>query len=505
MLKKSIVLLFMLAGLAIALPQASLAKTDNSSLDEFVAYARKGMTDWKVPGMAMAVVKGGKVVYAKGFGSKRYGTNRPVTPDTVFQVGSTTKAFTVALIAQLVDQGKLGWNDRVVDHFPEFMMYDPWVTREFRIHDLFAQHSGMPAYAGDLQCYIGFDRDNIIHSLRHIKPTSSFRDEFSYVNNLFLVGARIAELKTGKTWEQCMQENILTPLGMTDSSLDQKGMTEAEDGSDLHMLVNGQAQPISNGTTLFDCPYVYGPAGGLNSNVMDMAKWLTAHMDNGSVGKTRIFSRESAAYMHTPRTPVEMGRLHGAYCQGWMKSYLEKTTVTWHNGGTSGICSFIGFSPKLDMGLIVLTNLGGHKLADALGFQFFDMMSGVRDSDWSAQFMQGLKKAEEDMAEAKRNNHVPNVPGLQPKAYAGTYNSPIYGDLTVSVENKDLMISLGTNQQLKVIAEHKTMNTFAGDWLEMDPNEPECNFDFTVDPDGKVTAVTIREFNQDGTMTFIRR
>ena len=184
------------------------------------------MRDWKVPGMSIAVVKGDKVVYAKGFGTKRAGMNRPVDADTIFQVGSTTKAFTVALMATLVDEGKADWDDRVIDHFPDFMMYDPWVTREFRVHDLFAQHSGMPFYAGDLQSFIGFDRDHIIHSMRYIKPVYSFRDKFSYVNNLFVAGAKVEEKLTGKTWETLMQERILTPLKMTRSSMDEAGLTQ---------------------------------------------------------------------------------------------------------------------------------------------------------------------------------------------------------------------------------------------------------------------------------------
>jgi len=505
MLKRISLFLILTAILSISLPHAALADSFEDSLKQFETYAKKGMKEWKVPGMSIAVVKGDKVVYAKGFGTKRAGTNRPVTPDTIFQVGSTTKAFTVALMATLVDEGTVGWDDRVVDHFPGFMMYDPWVTREFRIHDLFAQHSGMPFYAGDLQCFIGFDRDHIIKSMRYIKPTYSFRDKFSYVNNLFVAGAKVEELQTGKSWETLIHERILNPLGMNRSSVDEAGLTKVENGSDLHELVNGKAQPIKHGSMNLNWPYVYGPAGGLNSSALDMAKWVTAQKNGGVVGKTRIFSQESADYMHMPKTPVKVGEFHGSYAQGWMKTHLKKTTMIWHNGGTSGICSIVAFSPDLDLGLIVLTNLGHHKLADALGLQFFEMMSGNEDADWNEQFMDDEKKAEEEQSKAEKAKQTPELPGLPLEAYAGKYQSPIYGDLTVYAEKKSLMIRLGSTQQINIKVTHRTMNTFAGDWLAMDPNDPEYHFDFTVNGEGDATAVTIREFNQDGTLTFTRQ
>ncbi len=488
-------------SLILLLPNTGFAIDFNTTLAEFERYAINGMKNWKVPGMSIAVVKGNKIVYAKGFGTKKAGTNRPVDKDTIFQVGSTTKAFTVALMATLVDEGKVDWDDRVVDHFPEFQMYDPWVTREFRIHDLFAQHSGMPPYAGDLQCFIGFDRDHMIRSLRHIKPVYSFRDKFSYVNNLFVAGAKVAEIKTGKTWENLMQERILTPLNMTRSSLDEAGLTKVDNGSDLHVLVDGKALPLKPNGPLLGWPYMYGPAGGLNSSAPDMARWLAAHLNEG-MGIARIFSAESADYMHSPKTPVAMGKFKGAYCQGWMYTPLKKADITWHNGGTTGICSFVGFSQELDMALVVLTNMGAHKLADALGFQFFEMMSGNK-ADWNDTFVNNTKQAEQ--AKAEETKAVPYLPGLPLEAYAGKYSSPLYGELTVYAKKKSLMIRLGAKQQFNVKVKHETMHTFAGDWVILDPADPEYHFDFTVDLDGDVTGITIREFNQDGTCTYFKQ
>jgi CubicO group peptidase (beta-lactamase class C family) len=482
--------LFILLCLGYRAQAAPLA----TALEDFEKYAQQSMVAWSVPGMAIAVVKGDTVVYAKGFGTRLIGADEPVNADTVFQVGSTTKAFTVALVASLVDEGRLEWDDRVVDHFPEFMMFDPWVTREFRVHDLFAQRSGMPPYAGDLQSFIGFGREHILRSMRHIEPVYGFRDSFSYVNNLFLAGARVVELTTGNTWEKEMTTRILLPLGMDRSTLDGKSLTQAKNTSSLHVLVRGEPQPILHASPLYGWPYTYGPAGGLNSNALDMARWVAVQLKGGALGQTRIFSQEAAEYMHTPKTFVKSGEFQSAYCQGWMKTDLEKVSMIWHNGGTSGACSFVGFAPGLDLGLVVLTNLGGHKLADALGFQFFEMMSGDHGRDWSHFFLQETAAAEQAQVEEK-TGRTPQLPGLPHEAYVGEYQSPIYGRLVVQKRQQGIVISLGATGQCIIQARHTTMHSFVGDWSALDPDDPDYHFDFIVSPSGTVEAVTLREFD----------
>jgi CubicO group peptidase (beta-lactamase class C family) len=482
--------------ICLLLPIPAGAVDFDAVLARYETYAVKGMKDWQVPGMAVAVVRDDRVVYAKGFGTRRYGADLPVDKDTVFQVGSTTKAFTVALMASLVDEGKAGWDDRVIDHFPAFRMYDPWVTREFRIHDLFAQHSGLPPYAGDLQAFLGFGRERIVRSLRHIKPVYSFRDRFSYVNNLFVAGAEVEELLTGQRWEDLMRERILGPLRMTRSSLDQTGLTGTENHAALHLLANGKPMVIEPGSPLMAWPYIYGPAGGLNSTASDMARWVSAQLHDGQ-GAARIFSKEAAAAMHAPRTPILPGKLPDAYCMGWLATPLTKTGVTWHNGGTSGICSFVGFSRDLDMAVVVLTNLGGHKLADALGLQFFEMMSGNQTADWNRKFL--AKRTDEE-----EPGDAPALPGLPLKEYAGEYASPIHGTVSVAVQDDGLVLRLGPDLKFRLPVTHQTMHTFTGEWTVLDPGDPVYHFDFGLQPGGGVTSLTIREFNADGTCTFER-
>ncbi|MEI6156977.1 MAG: serine hydrolase domain-containing protein, partial [Atribacterota bacterium] len=209
-------------------------------LTDFEEYAEQARKDWGIPGMAIAIVQGDQLIYAQGFGVKKLGGSDPVDENTIFQIGSTSKAFTVSLVSMMVDEGKLNWKDKVVDHLPDFRMYDPWVTREFTIEDAMAQHSGMPGYAGDFQAFIGFDRNHIIHSLRYIQPISSFRSGFAYMNNLFLVAAALVEKCTEQSWEENLKKRILDPLGMTSTTFTRDGFVNSSNVAFLHQKLNGQ-------------------------------------------------------------------------------------------------------------------------------------------------------------------------------------------------------------------------------------------------------------------------
>ena len=169
--------------------------------------------------MAIAIVQDDKTVYAKGFGIKELGNKDKVDTQTIFQIGSITKSFTTALLAILADEHKLNWDDRVINYLPDFVMYDPWVTREFRIKDLVAQYSGLPFDAGFPQVYLGFNRNQMIHNLRYIKPISSFRSKFAYQNILFLVAAKVIEKASGKPWKDMIKKRLFQPLDMKESSL----------------------------------------------------------------------------------------------------------------------------------------------------------------------------------------------------------------------------------------------------------------------------------------------
>ena len=407
---------------------------------EFERQVEKALRDFQVPGMAVAVVQKDRVVYSKGFGVKEIGKQEPVDPHTRFQVGSTSKAFTATLVASLVDEGKLGWKDRVVTLLPDFAMADSWVTKEFQVRDLMAQHSGMKPYAGDILAMIGYGRDDIVRSTAHIAPVTSFRSEFSYVNNLWVTAAAVVEAKTGKTWEQNIQERIFDPLGMAESSYSQEALFKSGNVATFHLLDGQKVKPIERNWPLFDWPYVYGPAGGINSNVLDMARWVRMQLGEGSFEGKKVVGKESLAYTHEPQTPIAGGK--NAYCLGWVKSEYDPCPLVWHNGATTGSGTLVMMAPRLDLGIIILSNLVT-PAPDTLGLVFMDLCTGKTDApDRLGTALEGWKKKLAEEAE-KASRPKGATPPLPNAAYAGTYESPLFGTALLMDRQGKLVLRLG--------------------------------------------------------------
>ncbi|GAB7021490.1 serine hydrolase [Salidesulfovibrio brasiliensis] len=467
-----------------------------TQLEGLPEYVKKVMQSRGIPGISIAVVHKDRSVRFFSAGVRKAGNEAPVGPDTIYQIGSTSKAFTTALTAMLVDEGLLDWNGRVADHLPEFRMADPWVTREFTITDLYAQRSGMPSYSGDLQGFLGYGRKHIIHSLRFIKPVSSFRSQFSYVNNLFVAGAAMMSNLTGEPWEESIGTRILQPLGMTRSSTDEAGLVSDPDHAALHMHVSDGPVVLSPGSILATWPYLMGPAGGINSTARDMARWLLVHMHGGASGDKRLFSEESGQYMHSPKTPMHAFGVDAAYCLGWLKIFFPTHTVVCHNGATPGAASFVGWSPDAEAGVVVLTNISRQNGADALGLWILDRLAGAPARDWSEELLG------EDGDEPE-----PNVDSRDPlprERYAGKYYSPVYGSLRVEKRSRGLTVLFGKDLAVSLKLEHAGGDTFSASWPEMDPDDPVHLFDFAVNGRGEVTAVSLREYSDDGLATWGR-
>ena len=279
-----------------------------AGLDDYIARA---MTTFQVPGIAVAIVKDGKVVLAKGYGVRKLGEPAKVGEHTLFGIGSNTKAFTTAALAMLVDEGKIGWDDRVVDRLPGFQSYDPYVTHEMTIRDLLSHRSGMGLGEGDLLAFPPTDYTSaqIIHQLRYMKPASSFRSKQGHDNLRYTVAGEIIPAVTGKSWKETIRDRIFRPLGMTDSNT-----SISEDGPDgnvatPHVLVGGILKPI-RAITVDNL----APAGAINSSAADMAKWVMAQLDGGAIAGTdsRLFSQARNREMWSPQTIIPVGPPRGA-------------------------------------------------------------------------------------------------------------------------------------------------------------------------------------------------
>ena len=474
-------------------------------LANFEQYAEKSMRDWETPGMAVTIVRGDDIVYTKAFGVKRRKGNDPVTTDTIFQIGSTSKAFTAALVAMLADEGKIGWKDPVTLHLPDFEMYDPWVTREFMVEDLMAQRSGMPPHAIDALVLLGFGRDYIRHALRYAKPTSSFRSEFAYQNNLFLVAAELIEKHTGKSWEENVRERIFEPLGMSDSTMDMKSFQGAKDVTSLHHRLGDKIITLSKDWPYLHWTYVYGPAGGINSNITDMAKWLKFQVNNGVFDGKPLVTEENMNFMHTPKTIAMLfaGKKE-YYAQAWVYRENAPYPIVWHNGGTTGCKTMVAIVPEAKVGIVVLSNLIDSSLPEALAFRFFDMYLGSPDVDRSSELLVKMKEA---MRKAEAELPVPPkdaLPATPLEEYAGDYRNAVYGQINIAEKKGGLVLSIGPNK-VEMYLTPWNRDTFSIYWpFYNDLSEPGGFALFQADPKGVITSVTVNLLNEDGCGVFER-
>ncbi|MHB9075786.1 MAG: serine hydrolase [Desulfobaccales bacterium] len=452
-------------------------------LADFEKYTDQARRDWQVPGLAIAIVQDDKIILAKGFGVKKVGADAQVDEHTIFQIGSTSKAFTAALVAMLMDENKLAWQDRVVDHLDQFQMFDPWVTREFQVADLMAQHSGLPAHAGDCQAFMGFDRAHIIHSLRYFKPVTSFRSQYAYQNGLFLVAAALVEKYTGKSWEDNLKARLLEPLGMSATTASLAGFQQAQNVTLLHKKTGDKVEAIPADWPDHNWVYIYGPAGGINSNVLDMTKWLRLQMGKGKFNGVQLISEANLNFLQSPKTIMgtDPGKMM-YYCEAWLYHPFRPYPLIWHNGGTSGNKTMVAFMPEAGLGIVVLSNLITD-LPEALAFKFFDLYFHNPPKDWSKV---GLDKAKQTEAKEKPPQRPASpAPPLPLKCYTGAYSNPVYGQITVTPEQDQLFIAVGLNQK-KVLLQPFDRDAFSFDWPE--DFTPAV---FTIGPDGRALRLSV--------------
>ena len=470
-------------------------------LNQFEAYAESAQKQWGIPGMAIAIVKDDQVIFSKGFGVKRVGGTDPVDPNTVFQIGSTSKAFTSALVAIQVDDGKMNWKDRVIDHDPDFEMYDAWVTREFQIWDLMAQHSGMQPYAGDAMAVLGFPPEYILSKIRFMKPITSFRSEFGYVNNLFLVAGGLIERASGKTWGENLQTRIFDPLGMQSSSSTQAAFVSATNAAAPHKIVNGKVTAFSSTDPNTAWAYTYAPSGGVNSSVMDMAQWVRMLLGRGKYNGKQIVKAENLAFVMSPHTILQsfsagpfakspLGNRPNYYCEGWVYSEATPYPIIWHNGDNSFNHVAIGLIPDKRTGIVILTNLGGTSLAEALMLKYYELFLATAASDISAAmheaYLENQKAAQAPFA--KRPS--PNAPAQPLERYAGKFNNPVYGDLLVESDGHKLWMTIGP-RKLKMDLIHWNHDSFVVSTPATDAflgDSGSATFSFAKD--GKVSVIT---------------
>jgi CubicO group peptidase (beta-lactamase class C family) len=366
--------------------EAAMEDRVQARIPDIEAYIASGMKGFDVPGVAIGIVAGDKLVYAKGFGVRSKGSAVPVDTRTIFQIGSTTKAFLATTLAIMIDRGKLRWGERVVDLDPDFQLKEPWVTREFRVFDLLAQRSGLPPYVNDGLGMLGLKEASLIRSLRHVEPVSSFRSTFAYTNITHLLAGRIVAKAAGASdGDTVLRQELLEPLGMKDSSYTAEAIIGAANHAEGYLWTpNGTIEvPF---TQVF--PYDFGGAGDINSTIEDMARWVRLQLGNGSFEGRRIVSPENLAFTRTPKVAMS-DKI--SYALGWVIQQTQNGNIVWHDGGTSAFGAYVGMVPDKSVGVIVLTNETNVGFPDAIGLWTLDRILDNPKVDYVADTLRQRK------------------------------------------------------------------------------------------------------------------
>ncbi len=460
---------------------------------EFDAYVNRGLERLATPGAAIAVVKDGKVLFAKGYGVRTLGSAARVDAHTLFQIASNTKAFTTAALAMLADDGKLSWDDPVTKFLPGFELYDPYVTREFTVRDLVTHRSGLGLGAGDLLWFhSGYTRAEIAQRIRYAKPVSSFRSAYAYDNVLYIVAGEVVRAVAGQTWDDLVKQRIFVPLGMTETGATIASFTASPNAAAPHGVDNGKLQVVP-----LDSTDNIAPAGGIVSNVTDLAKWMLCRLDSGRYAGGRLFSERQAREMWAGQTilpiadpPPPLAALRPNFSQyglGWrLRDYQGRKLVT-HTGGLAGMTSQVTLVPAERLGIVILTN-GESDLMAALTYRLLDIFFKVRPTDWVSAYIAAARldrlHADSILAAGRAGRDSLSQPSLPLGRYAGQYRDDLYGDATITLENGTLVLRFSHSPAFTGDLEHWQYDTFIAHWRA--PHLEDAYVTFALDPHGSI-------------------
>lgn len=473
-----------------------------AGFDEYVAAA---VTDWKVPGLAVAVVKDGQVAMSKGYGVRELGKPERVDDRTLFAIGSTTKAMTAALTGMLVDEKKLAWDDPVIKHLPWFQLKDPAVTRELTVRDLLTHRGGLPN-ADYLWYGQSTSAREILERVRLIDPGYSLRSRFVYQNVMYAAAGAVIETASGRSWADMMRTRIFEPLGMSDTAATLALVPKGANVASPHYAIRGQVTVIEN------MPVdSVAAAGSVWSSVRDMAKWMQFMLDGGVAGGPggkRLLSEQTAAELFRPQTiapesmypTTRLVKPHWmTYSLGWFQQDYQGRAIDFHTGSIDGMVAIIGLMRDERLGVYVLGNLDHAELRHALMYSAFDRYTGRPARNWSAEVKALYAEAEQRSAEMQKRAESQRVAGTSPSfaldRYAGRYSDPLRGDVEITHENGALRIHYGSG--LRGALEHWHYNTFRAKWAAEWRGTSMVTFQ--IGASGRVDAI---EFNG---ARFVRR
>ena len=484
---------------AFSLPLLANAQTINRSKfipDSLDNYINRALTNWRIPGVAVCIVKDNKVVLLRAYGIKELGLPAKVDINTLFMIGSNTKAFTATSLAMLQAAHKLSLDDKVTKYLPQFKLDDRYAGEQAIIKDLLCHRLGFRTFQGDFTFYnTNLTRDQVMQKLGMMKAAYPFRTKWGYTNSAFLTAGQIIPVVTGKPWEVYLKENILAPLGMQGTLPLTADMPKALNRTVPHTLIEGILAPI---------PYAQldalAPAGGISSSANDMSKWVLALLNDGKVGSRQVISNAAIRATREPQdimgsvTYPDGERSYELYGLGWVLQDYAGRQIVSHTGGVNGYVSSVTLVPQDHLGIVILTNTDQNDLIESLNWEVIDAYFKKPFHNYSdiylAQFKANAATETANDRKLKDTVTLKLQPALPLDKYTGKYTNDLYGNLTITQgETGDLEIRFEHHPRmfthLQALGGNRFYATFS------DPELGKAVFPFTV-VNGQVTALRVK-------------
>lgn len=477
------------------------AQMASGKIDQLVEAA---MMKFNVAGVAVGVVKDGKIIHNKGYGLKSIETKEKVNQHTLFAIASNSKAFTATALALLVEEGKLSWQDKVKEHLPEFRMYNYYVTENFNIQDLLTHRSGLGLGVGDLMFFPDgntFTIKDVLSSFQYFEPKSAFRTKYDYDNLLYIVAGEVVARVSGMSWEEFVEKRIVKPLGMQNTY---SSFSLIRDKSNLALPHTTEADMLRTVASFEEVKFA--AAGGMYSNVNDLNKWMLVQLNKGKYGEKLeriLFSEHSQREMwkiHTtlPANPYPRYNSHFAgYGLGWFLKDMKGNLVVSHTGGLPGMLSQTLMIPDLNLGVVVLTNTsdGGAGVFSAVTQTIVDSYMGLDDFGWTDYYYKSFQEEQQtaDLVTSKVWTTVKNASkkNIQEEDYIGIYEDKWFGKIEVYLKDKQLWFKSYRSPKLNGPMHYYKANTFAIKWEYQDMNGDAFAI-FSMDEEGRAQGIKMK-------------
>lgn len=483
---------------------------------EVMALANRAMSEFNVPGMAIGIVRGEKILLSEGYGVREIGKPEKVDSKTLFKIASNSKAITTAALAVLVDDGLISWDGLVIDYLPEFRMKDPWVTANFTVRDLLIHRSGLAPFVGDMLLWPepnAFTVKDIIYALRFFEPVSSFRTKYAYDNQLYIVAGEIIPRVTGRSWGEFVESRLMRPAGMKHCFADTIPKRKMRNLATPHGVIDGQLSVIDR-SRIPSQPPISAAAGGVVCSLDDMLTWARTQLNRGATPKgLELFSFAQSKEMWKPQIflgvserDFQMNRTHfKAYGLGWRLADVHGYKEVSHTGSLSGWRSYVVLIPELELGVVLLSNGSSSVARSTVMNTIVRSFMPVEQHDWIQMALDEARDKNQDDALAASDENSLNASSASPGpaellSYAGRYRDPWFGDVVISLEDGQLVFLAVKSPKFKGAMLHHYGNRFSVRWTDRSL-EADAYVLFETDKNDQVTAISMMKL-QDGDYDF---